>query len=448
MKKQIDLLRGKVNETFLQYLLPSVSATIMISFNYFIDTLCIGQKLGEKGLAALNLAWPVTTALYATGLLLGTGGGALFSAFLAAGDTKRARSIYTKAMALWLILAAAVTLLGLAFLEPLVAGLGGVGELRQGVSDYVKWVLVLAVSYMGECFYTSMLRNDNAPRLAMAGTLLSCSLNIFLDVFFIYVLDWKMAGAALATSLAVTSTVILGLLASLRPKSDMKLCLQGGRMQDIAAIVKVGMSNFLTEIDSGVVTFVYNTVLIQIGASNVTALIAVYGIVVNINTIVLAAINGVSNAMQPLVSANSGAGMPGRVKAFTNLAVKWAFGMSAAFVIVLEWQAEWFVGIFLVPEAGFLQQAAGAIRIVAVSYIMAAVNMILISFFQAIQAAGKAVCFSFMRTLFLPVASVIGGAWLAGVTGVWAASLAVEGITAAVLLVAYGKMLRTTINEL
>ncbi len=41
MKKKINLVRGKVNETFLQYLLPSVSATLMISFNYFIDTLCI-----------------------------------------------------------------------------------------------------------------------------------------------------------------------------------------------------------------------------------------------------------------------------------------------------------------------------------------------------------------------------------------------------------------------
>lgn len=442
MRKQIDLLTGRVNETFLQYLLPSVSATIMISFNYFIDTLCIGQKLGQQGLAALNLAWPVTTALYAAGLLLGTGGGALFSAFLAAGDIKRARSIYTKAMALWLILAAAVTMLGLACLDPLVAGLGGTGELQQGVTDYVKWVLVLAVSYMGECFYTSMLRNDNAPRLAMAGTLLSCSLNIFLDVFFIYVLDWKMAGAALATSLAVTSTVILGLLASFRPKSNLKICRQGGRIQDIVSIVKVGMSNFLTEIDGGIVTFVYNTVLIRIGGTNATSLIAVYGIVVNINTIVLAAINGISNAMQPLVSANSGAGKPKRVKEFTNLAVKWAFCMSAVFVMILEWKAEWFVGIFLVPEEGFLEQAAGAIRVVSVSYLMAAVNMILISFFQAIQAAGKAVCFSFMRTLFLPVVSVIGGAWLAGVTGVWAASLAIEGITAMTLLITYGKMLR------
>ncbi|MCI9176331.1 MAG: hypothetical protein HFH49_15625, partial [Lachnospiraceae bacterium] len=199
MKKQIDLLQGKVNETFLQYLLPSVSATMMISFNYFIDTLCIGQKLGEQGLAALNLAWPVTTALYAAGLMLGTGGGALFSAFLAAGDERRARSVYTKAVCTWLILAAAVTIAGIVWIEPLVTVLGGAKELRQGVTDYVTFVMVLSVSYMGECFYTSMLRNDNAPRLAMAGTLLSCSLNIFLDVLFIYGLDWGMAGAALAT---------------------------------------------------------------------------------------------------------------------------------------------------------------------------------------------------------------------------------------------------------
>ncbi len=73
------------------------------------------------------------------------------------------------------------------------------------------------------------------------------------------------------------------------------------------------MSNFLTEIDGGIVTFAYNTVLIQIGGAKATALIAVYGIVVNINTIVMAAINGISNAVQPLVSANSGAGKSKRV---------------------------------------------------------------------------------------------------------------------------------------
>lgn len=437
MKKKIDLLQGNVSETFLQYLIPSVSATMMISFNYFIDTLCIGQKLGEQGLAALNLSWPVTTVLYSLGLLFGTGGGAMFSAYVANGKKAKARSVYTGAAVALLMIAAVITLLGLLFLDPIVSVLGGTGELRQGVTDYVKWVLIFSVSYMGECFFTSFLRNDNAPKLAMAGTLLSCSLNIVLDILFIYVFDGGMVGASLATSLAVTSTVILGICSTLRKKSNLKINFADTNVRDVFYIMKVGMSTFLTEIDGGIVTFVYNTVLIRIAGNAATTVIAVYGIVVNINTIVLAAINGISNAMQPLVSANSGAGKFFRARRFTHLAVKWAFGMSVVFAALIEWKAEWFVRIFLKPDPAFLIQASGAIRIVAVSYLLAAVNMILISYFQSIQASKEAIYFSFMRTLFLPVIFVIGGAFYLNVKGVWLASLLIEGTTVCILSYAY-----------
>lgn len=437
MKKKIDLLQGNVSETFLQYLIPSVSATMMISFNYFIDTLCIGQKLGEQGLAALNLSWPITTVLYSVGLLFGTGGGAMFSAYVANGKKEKARSVYTEAAVTLLLIAAAVTFLGLVFLNPIVTVLGGTGELRQGVTDYVKWVLIFSVSYMGECFFTSLLRNDNAPRLAMMGTLLSCSLNIILDILFIYVFDGGMVGASLATSLAVTSTVILGIISTFRKKSNLKISFANASVRDVFYIMKVGLSTFLTEIDGGIVTFVYNTVLIRIAGSAATAVIAVYGIVVNINTIVLAAVNGISNAMQPLVSANSGAGKFFRARKFTHLAVKWAFGMSIVFVSVIEWKAEWFVRIFLKPDPAFLIQASEAIRIVAVSYLLAAVNMILISYFQSIQASREAIYFSFMRTLFLPVIFVIGGAFYLNVKGVWTASILIEGTTVSILGFAY-----------
>lgn len=437
MNKKIDLLRGNVSATFLQYLIPSVSATMMISFNYFIDTLCIGQKLGEQGLAALNLSWPITTVLYSVGLLLGTGGGAMFSAYVANGEKAKAKSVYTEALLTLILIAVVITSLGLIFLDPIVSLLGGTGELRQGVTDYVKWVLIFTTAYMGECFYTSFLRNDNAPKLAMAGTLLSCSLNIVLDVVFIYVLNGGMAGASIATSLAITSTVILGLISSSRKKSNLRFCLAKASVRDVFYIMKVGMSTFLTEIDGGLVTFVYNTVLIRIAGTAATSVIAVYGIVVNINTIVLAAINGISNAMQPLVSANSGAGKFSRARRFTHLAVKWAFGMAIVFVAVIEWQAEFFVKIFLNPDAAFLAQASEAVRIVAVSYLLAAVSMILISYFQSIQASKEAIYFSFMRTLFLPVIFVIGGAFFLNVKGVWMASIFIEGTTVVVLLIAY-----------
>lgn len=437
MNKKLDLLQDNVRKTFMRYLVPSVSATVMISVNYFVDTLCIGRELGEAGLASLNLAWPITTVLYSVGLMFGVGGGAVFSRYIAKNKIKEARSVYTAALISMLFFTALITILGLVFLEPLVTMLGAYPEIRQGTTEYVKVVLILAIGYIGECFYTSFLRNDNSPKLAMAGTLLACTSNIIFDILFVVIFKWGLKGAALATSLAVTLTVVMGAAASLRKKSNLKICFTYINLKQILNIVKVGMPTFLTEIDPGIVTFVYNTVLIRIAGNNSTSVIAIYGIVVNVNTIVLATINGISNTMQPLVSANSGAGKLLRVKKITALAVKWAIAISIIYVIGIEWKAELLVKIFLEPGGSFLIQASHAIRIVAVSYILAAANMIIISYFQCVQAAKEAIYLSFLRTLIFPVMFVISGAFYLNIEGVWLASILVEGVTLITLLYVY-----------
>jgi O-antigen/teichoic acid export membrane protein len=281
----------------------------------------------------------------------------------------------------------------------------------------------------------------------MFGNLLAVTLNIIFDVFFIFVFDWGMLGAALATSLAVTSTVILGISTTFRKKSNLKICFTYFNIKQILCIIKVGMSTFLNEVDVGVVTFVYNIVLIKISQNLATSRIAIYGIVVNISTIVLASINGISNAMQPIVSANSGAGKLFRVKRFTNLAVKWAIGMSIVLVVGIEWKAELLVKMFLEPDEAFLMQASYAVRVVSASYVLAAANMILVSYFQSIQATKQAIYFSFIRTFFLPVIYVIGGAFFLGSDGVWLSTVLVEATTIIVLAVVYRYYQRRRMKE-
>lgn len=437
MKEKIDLLRSKESDTFIKYLLPSVSANIMISVNYFVDTLCIGQKLGESGLAALNLSWPITTLLYSVGLMLGVGGGAMYSSYMAQGEKKKARGVYTGAMLIVIAFSALITILGLVFLDPIVEMLGGTGPIKQDVSAYIKNVLIFSVSYVGECFFTSFIRNDNAPRISMLGNVLAGFFNITFDILFIFVFEWGMGGAALATSFAVTSTVILGICASLRKKSNLKISFSNVKLRQTFYIIKVGASTFMSEIDQGIVTFIYNMVIIRISGDMSTTMLAIYGIVLNINTIVLLVINGISNAMQPIVSANSGAGKLFRVKRITNLAVKWAIAISVIFIIGIEWKAEMLVGIFIDSADTFMEQAAYAVRLVGASYVLAAANMVLISYFQSIQAARQAIYFSFLRTLFLPVIYVISGALFLGMKGVWLSSLIVESTTIAILVVYY-----------
>lgn len=437
MKSNQNLLDGSVTKVFYRYLIPSMSSTIMLSANYFIDTLCIGQKLGESGLAALNLAWPITTVLYALGYLMGVGGGARYSAYMAQGEKEKAKGVYTGALLTILIAGTAITVLTVAFLEPLVTLLGGTGEIREGVTDYVKWVVIFSIAYMGDCFYTSVLRNDGTPKLSMTATLLACATNIVLDLTFVWVFEWGMAGAALATSIAVAVSMIFAVLCTFRKKSGLKLSLSNVRGVEIVRTAKVGMSAFLTEINSGLVTFVYNTVLIRIAGGEATAFVAVYGIVVNVNTIVLAAINGISNAMQPLVSASYGAGLRERANRFLRIAGRFAIGFSVVVVVLIEWKTELIVSFFLEPGEDFLIQASQAVRIVAVSYLLASVNMLVISYFQAVQDFVPASCCSMLRTFILPVIFVTAGPAVIGITGVWTAFLCIEITTALIIGVVY-----------
>lgn len=444
MKSEKNLLQGSVSKTFYRYLVPSMSATIMLSANYFIDTLCIGQKLGEEGLAALNLAWPITTVLYALGYLMGAGGGARYSAYMAQGEKEKAKGIYTGALMTLFSLGIIITALTVIFIDPLVTLLGGTGDIRQGVTDYVFWVIVFSIAYMADCFYTSILRNDGTPKLSMAATLMACVLNIILDILFVWVFDWGMAGAALATSLAVALSTTFGIVCTFRKKSGLKLNFSYLKVHEIVRTAKVGMSAFLTEVDGGLVTFVYNTVLIRISGSTSTTAVAVYGIVVNVNTMVLAAITGITNSLQPLVSANFGAGLKMRTKKFLHTARKFALIFALVVVVLIEWKAELIVTFFLEPGDTFLTQAAGAVRVVAVSYLLASVNMLTISYFQAIQSFVQASCGSILRTLILPVIFVIAGAAIFGVDGVWFASICIEITTAVILLFMYKRVQKNT----
>lgn len=440
MKSSKNLLQGNIRGIFYKYLVPSMSATIMISGNYFIDTLCIGQKLGEEGLAALSLAWPITTVLYALGYLFGVGSGTRYSAYMARNEKEKARGVYTGAVLAMIILGLLITVLSVIFLEPLVTLLGGSGEIRQGVTDYVFWVVVFSIAYMADCFYTNVLRNDGTPKLAMTATLMACMLNIVLDILFIWFFDWGMSGASLATSLAVLTSTLFGVVCTFRKKSGLKLNFYYLKIRDIVRTAKVGMSTFISEVDGGLVTFVYNMVLIRIAGSDSTTAVAIYGIIVNVNTIVLAALTGVTNALQPLVSANFGAGLKDRAKSFLSEARRFAFIFVIIVVCLIEWKAEMIVTIFLEPGDGFLTQAAYAVRVVAISYLFASINMLIISYFQSIQFFVRASWGSLLRTLIFPIIFVVLGAEIAGLHGVWFASVTIEVVTVIILGIMYKRV--------
>ncbi|TCL41532.1 MATE family efflux transporter [Harryflintia acetispora] len=419
-----DLIQESVGKLFSRYLFPSICATIMISINFFVDTLCIGRAMGEGGLAALNLSLPVTSLLYAVGSLLGVGGSTRYSAAMGRGEIDEAQKIYTLSTLLCLSVSLLLMALGVLFLPQLVTFMGGTGGSRQGVTDYLRYVVWFIPVFTGEMFYNIFVRNDRSPRYAMFCTLCGSSTNILLDVLFIFVFDWGMAGASLATSLSIC--ISLGLLLCYTRRSECLLRLQkiSLRLSEICQILRVGFSNFLLEITTGVVTFVFNMVLLRLAGENG---VAAYGIVANLTIVVTATLNGVSNAMQPIVSANAGAGLGGRVARTVRLAIFCALGFGLLFALAGEVFSVPLVRTFVSAEGGFLAMSARAVRIIFLSYLPAGVNIVLTVYLQSIQAAKEAITLSLLKGVVLPSVMVMLCGFLFGLTGVWVSTILSEG---------------------
>ena len=142
MKQKIDenqLVSGNLKKLFLRYLYPSVASTLLIAGNYLIDTICVGMKIGETGLAALNVVVPVTGLLYALG------SSNLFSNHMGEGNAKLARKNYGTAVAALLALSLAIMIPGLIFNRQISSVLCAGASFQSMTEDYLRYVFLFAL---------------------------------------------------------------------------------------------------------------------------------------------------------------------------------------------------------------------------------------------------------------------------------------------------------------
>ena len=81
---------SSVQNKFWRYVLPSMASQMLTGFFIIVDGFFIGQRMGDTGLAAINLLWPIAAVIQASGLGLGSGGSVLLASALGAKDEARA----------------------------------------------------------------------------------------------------------------------------------------------------------------------------------------------------------------------------------------------------------------------------------------------------------------------------------------------------------------------
>lgn len=426
--KNVNLLEDPVRGLFLKYLMPSISATLVTSIYILADTLMIGRGVGPIGIAALNLLLPLFSLFFGTGMLFGVGGGVLLSICKGKGDEKGAREYFTVALGLAAVTGifylAAFTL----FFDPVTLFLGRNESMDAYVREYGRILITGAPIFLFSSFFQAFVRNDRAPKVAMAAVISGGVTNVVLDYIFIFPMKMGMKGAALAT--VIGSVLTLGILLShlCSRENTLKVTISV-RWSKAGEVVINGLASFLLEMCNGIVTFLFNRQLLAyVGDLGVV----VYGIISNSALIVASINNGISQAVQPILAINYGAGKWTRLKE-TRRQGEITAGIAALLFVSLGMVFPAFVTeAFVAPTEEILAMSVPAVRIYFISFLAMGFNMLYSTWFQSIMKPGKSMVLCLLRGLVLNSILVFVLPVALGVSGIWAAMPGAEFLTLAV----------------
>ena len=424
--KQINMLESPVRQVFSSYLVPSISATLVTSIYILADTMMIGRGVGGSGIAAMNILLPLYNTYFGIGMMCGVGGSVLFGFSRGRGDEKRARSYFTTALCMVLALASAFLVLGRIFFTPIINFMGNTPLLNEYTVPYGTVLTTAAPMFALSTFLQAFVRNDGAPKLAMAGVISGGVTNVILDYIYIFIMKWGMGGAALATATGTTLTVLILSSHFFSKNNHLKLEFGNG-WKHVPEIFGNGLASLILEVSNGFVMLLFNRQLLTyVGEIGIT----VYGIITNTALVASSVSNGIAQAVQPLLSANFGAGNTARVGEARKMGIRTGFIVGLIFTAVGMLFPVQLSCLFLEPTPEILTMAVPAIRLYFLGFLVSEWNIISGTYFQATVRPRSSLTLTLLRGVILNSVFVFLLPALFGVDGIWLAVTVSEFITA------------------
>lgn len=433
------IMNEPLKKTFMKYVSLGIFSMMGVSLFILADTFFIANGVGSHGIAALNIVLPMINIFNGLGWMLGVGGATLYSIAKGKGKLEEGRQNFTFTVVIGLITSILFSVVCLTFSDSILKFLGANEQIFEMSKNYYMIVLFFSPLFILNNMFITFLRNDNNPKLAMVALLTGGLCNIILDYIFIFPLGWGLTGAALATATSPAVSMLISLFHLKNEKRKLAFSKFSFQLKKVKEIFSVGFSAFLNEFSSALVMFLFNIVILQlVGNIGVSA----YGIVANMNIVVIAIFTGIGQGFQPLVSTYHGA----REKETVKKVLKYGLLTSLIFGIVFFGLGliftEQIVALFNSEQDPVLAELAhNGIILYFISFLFTGVNFTVIYFMSAVEKARPSFAISLLRGLILifPVLFVMANS--IGLTGVWLTMPVVEILT---MLVAIPIIVRYT----
>ncbi len=415
---------GSIPRLTVEFAIPSIVGMMVNGAYNIVDSMFLGQAMGQIGQAAMTASTPIMIVFMAISMLVGIGGNSLCALRLGEGDRESAERSLGITVTLSIIISAIVAIL--AFLPATSNALLSFSSTTDEVWDYTRtFIRIISAGFIFQCVgvgVNNFIRTAGAPNRALGTMVIGAVVCIALNYLFVMVLGWGVVGSALATITGQAASAVCVLwYFILTPDVPLKLHWRYMTLRaDIVRLIfTLGAASFVMQIGAAVVNFVLNAMLVKygsihpLGAENALASI---GVVSRIAMFTIFPLIGISAAVQPLLGFNYGAHLFDRVRKTLFCGVVGATAIGLVMWAIVHVFPEQIVGAFGIrnPEVRSFTIFALQVQLMLIPFV--GFQIVGSNYFQATGQPAKSIFLSLTRQILFLVPLYL---WLPTVLPVW-----------------------------
>lgn len=418
-RKENKMGTAPVGRLLLGMSLPIMLSMLVQAMYNVVDSVYV-SRLGENGLAALSLAFPIQNLIIAVGVGTGIGVNSLLARKLGEHRYEDANACAENGIMLAVFSWIAFLLFGVFLCRPFFHIFTTNETIIQMGVDYLSICTIFSLGIFVTVTTERIMQATGKTLYTMFTQGSGAIINIALDPIFIFgylgVPAMGVKGAAVATVAGQIFSMCLALVLNAKYNPDIKIRAKGFRPNGriVREIYAVGVPSIFMQSIASVMTVGINKILILFSETAV----AVFGVYFKLQSFVFMPVFGLNNALVPIVGYNYGARNHHRITQAVKLALIYALIIMGLGVFIFLFFPDKLLEMFD-ASPDMLEIGVPALRIICISFLGAAVGITFSSVFQAIGHGVLSLIMSVCRQLLLilPVAYILGS--LYGLNAVW-----------------------------
>ncbi len=403
------------SKNLIKYVVPTILSSVSYFLFTIIDGIFVGQGVGTDALGAVNIAFPFVMVVCASFMLTTIGGVTVVAIRLGRGDEKGANQAFMHSLSATVLVSVLLCLLGTLLTPQLCRLLGANDTFYQYVYDYIFWYSVFIVPSGLASAMHGFCRNDGSPILVSAAVIIGALCNIFGDWYLIFPMQMGLKGAAVATGIAQTVSLLAVLPHFVLKKGKLRVgafCPDSGLYRKITLR---GLPEFISQLASPAAIIATNYVLLaKIGDIGVNA----FSIIGYVASFSVAIFFGTAEGLQPLFGRCYGAKNETDLKYYFRAGLIINFVGSVVIYILLLFAGEP-VCVLFGADPQTLKFTVESMPKYAWGFSVMALNTIISAYLYSTKRSVQAIIMNLLRSFVFNLLVIILLPELLGAEAIW-----------------------------